>query len=230
MGLGPCSEREQRQILLLSMTDVVKKTDTWGLPTMQNLRFVFAMATFALYSIWTASSQADDICQAIAVRDVPAIEEPKSILRKGELDDAITEFRVNKRSGETSYCSHGGYCYPTHVHVGDDLLLALKMTNCRPSADAVPDDAFEPDLITYPVDVIRSRIPAAAMRREDVKNQMLAMGLCSACADNVAEYYTTAPTSKCADLARSALEGNPEAAEKISGMPDYCVYHYPPAR
>ena len=189
-----------------------------------------AAALVAACCLWSSPSLADDICEATALRDVAAIESPGSIIHKGGKDEAITQFRVNKRTGETSYCSHGGYCYPTHVRVGDDLLLALKMTNCKPSAQAYAADSYEPDIVTYGVDVIRARIPADQMRREDVKNRLLNMGLCSACADNVAQYYTAAPKSQCAELARSALEGNPEAARTIQEMPAYCTWHYPAAK
>ena len=175
-------------------------------------------------------AHADDICEAIALRDVPAIGVPSSFIRKGGKDDAITQFRVNIRTGRTSYCSHGGYCYPTHVQVGDDMLLALKMTNCKPSATAYERDGLEPDEVVYGLDVVRSRIPRDQMRREDVKNRMLSMGLCSACADNVAQFYTAAPKSQCAQLARSALEGNPESARALQESPPYCTWQYPAVR
>jgi hypothetical protein len=179
----------------------------------------------AVFSLGVGIARADDICEATAVRDVPAIESPTSIIRKGGTDEAITQFRVNKKTGRTSYCSHGGYCYPTHVQVGDDLLLALKMTNCKPSAHAYNDDRGSDEII-YDVDVIRSVIPKDKMRREDVKNRLLDMGLCSACADNIAQYYTVQPKSQCAQLARSALEGNPESTRKLLDGPEYCTWHY----
>lgn len=185
------------------------------------------IVTAVLWCVGVSSlvARADDICEATAVRDVPAIESPTSIIRKGGTDEAITQFRVNKTTGRTSYCSHGGYCYPTHVQVGDDLLLALKMTNCKPSSNAYDDDGSSAEII-YGVDVIRSLIPKDKMRREDVKNRLLQMGLCSACADNVAQYYTVQPKSQCAQLAQSALEGNPESTHKLLEGPEYCTWHY----
>ena len=180
--------------------------------------------------MWAFPTLADDICEATALRDVPAIGVPGSSIRKGGKEGSITQFRVNKRTGETSYCSHGGYCYPTHVSVGDDLLLALKMTNCKPSSQSYAANSYEPDLVTYGVDVIRSRIPPGDLRREDIKNRLLTMGLCSGCADNVAQYYTAAPKSQCAELARSALEGNPDSTRIMLEMPAYCTWKYPVSR
>ncbi|MBV5308902.1 hypothetical protein [Chromatium okenii] len=49
------------------------------------------------------------------------------------------------------------------------------------------------------------------------------MGLCNACADNVAQYYTEKPNSKCGKLAKQALEGNPTSIEKLQSFPSYCT-------
>ena len=66
-------------------------------------------------SLFSIGTQAADICTAVALRDVPAIEDSSSMLKKGQFDTAITRYRVNKRTGETSFCSHGGYCYPIRI-------------------------------------------------------------------------------------------------------------------
>jgi hypothetical protein len=52
------------------------------------------------------------------------------------------------------------------------------------------------------------------------------MGLCAACADNVAQYYTKKPNSPCGKLAKQALEGNPDAISKLVEFPDYCIWKY----
>lgn len=70
-----------------------------------------------------------DLCKAIALRDVAAIESPDLVLQRGEYDEAITQYRVNKHNGMTSFCSHGGYCYPTHVRVNGKRIEALRLTN-----------------------------------------------------------------------------------------------------
>jgi hypothetical protein len=81
----------------------------------------FIVLGISIAAIGTARG-AGDLCEAIALRDVPAIEDPSSILKRGEHDTAITQFRVDKKTGATSYCSHGGYCY---------LAEALQLTSCR---------------------------------------------------------------------------------------------------
>ncbi len=52
------------------------------------------------------------------------------------------------------------------------------------------------------------------------------MGLCSACADNVAQHYTKKQNSKCGKLAKQALEGNPNAIEELQSFPSYCIWKY----
>jgi len=52
------------------------------------------------------------------------------------------------------------------------------------------------------------------------------MGLCSACADNVAQHYTKKPNSRCGKLAKQALEGNPQAVEELQSFPSYCTWAY----
>lgn len=52
------------------------------------------------------------------------------------------------------------------------------------------------------------------------------MGLCSACADNIAQHYTKKPKSKCGKIAKQALEGNPNAIEELQSFPGYCSWKY----
>jgi hypothetical protein len=180
---------------------------------------VFLLAIFSLNSAFSA-----DLCRAIALRDVAAVESPDSILQKGEYDEAITQYRVNNHTGMTSFCSHGGYCYPTHVYISGKRVEALKLTNCK--IGKVSDYNDFPDETFYVIDVDRLKNSPKDLRFDDVENKFLEMGLCSACADNVAQFYIKEPKSRCAKLAKQALEGNPEATEKLLNSPDYCNYKY----
>ncbi|MCX7091979.1 MAG: hypothetical protein NTY50_00805 [Methylobacter sp.] len=56
------------------------------------------------------------------------------------------------------------------------------------------------------------------------RDKFSSMGLCSACADNVAQFYTKKPSSACGVLAKQALEGNPEATAKLIDFPDFCTW------
>jgi hypothetical protein len=171
-------------------------------------------------SLTVIPSQAADICEAVALRDIPALESPESILKRGEHDTAITQYRVNKKTGETSFCSHGGYCYPTHVIEGGIRVEALRLTNCKvgdPEPPTLPDE----EELYYSVDVIRSKNSPAALKIDDLDNRLLDLGLCSACASNAAWLYVNEPGSRCAKLVKRALEGNPSALETLKNS-NYC--------
>jgi hypothetical protein len=58
------------------------------------------------------------------------------------------------------------------------------------------------------------------------KNKFIEMGACNACADNIAQYYTKKPDSRCGKLAKQALEGNPDAIRLLVSFPDYCQWKY----
>jgi hypothetical protein len=107
----------------------------------------------------------------------------------------------------TTFCSHGGYCYPTHVRVNGEKVEALRLVNCE-IGERYEEDKDE---VYYSIHVVRSKNTAADLRLDDLDNKFMEMGLCSACAGNVAMVYVKKPTSPCARLAKQALEGNPVA-------------------
>jgi hypothetical protein len=135
-----------------------------------------------------------DLCKAVALRDVAAVEAPDSVLARGSYDDAVTQYRVNKQTGMTTFCSHGGYCYPTHVRVNGKKVEALRLINCKIGERNYEDK----DEVFYSVDVVRSKNSAAKLRLDDLDNKFLEMGLCGACAGNVAMFYVKKPASPCA--------------------------------
>jgi hypothetical protein len=187
---------------------------------MRNVRLiVLAVALAALCLTAAAPAGAEDICEAIALRDVPDIDNPANVLKRGERDTAITQYRVNKHSGLTSFCSHGGGCYPTHVVVDGQKIEALRLTNCKIGKQ---DEWDDPDEVLYHVDVDRSKVSPALLKYEDVDNKLLEMGLCNACASNAASLTLDKPGSRCARLTRRALAGEPAAKAKLVEFPDYC--------
>jgi hypothetical protein len=154
---------------------------------------------------------------------VAAIESPDSVIPRGDYDEAITQYNVNKQTKMTSFCSHGGYCYPTHVFINGQKQEALRLVNCKVGVKAFEDA----DEISYEVDVDRARNSAATLRADDVENRFLEMGLCSACANNIAAFYVRKPNSTCGRLAKQALEGNPVAVAKLRDDPGYCQFPWP---
>ena len=178
------------------------------------------LAAFALVTLISLTPVfAADICEAVALRDVPAKEDPSSILKRGEIDGAITQYRVNKKTGESVFCSHGGYCYPTHVPENGHQVEALHLTNCKVGARDTYDD---PDDVFYAVDVIRTAVSPEMLKIDDLDNRLLQIGLCSACAAEAAHLYVTRPASQCAGVVKQALEGNPDAVEALNNDPQIC--------
>jgi len=168
---------------------------------------------------------AADICDAVALRDIPAAEAPSSILKRGEHDGAITQYRVNKKTGLGKFCSHGGYCYEATVTENGKTVETLRLTNCKIGARGTYDD---PDDVYYSVDVIRSKISPLRLKIDDLDNRLLELGLCSACAGGYAYQYVDKPTSPCSKLIRQALEGNLESLQSLKEGPDYCKSWRPP--
>ena len=64
------------------------------------------------------------------------------------------------RMGMTTFCSHGGYCYPTHVRVNGQKMEALRLINCKIGSRNYEDK----DEVFYSVDVVRSLIRPACSR------------------------------------------------------------------
>lgn len=177
---------------------------------------------FTILLLMTTTGSAADLCEAIAVRDTAAIQAPDSILAKGEYLGAITYYIENKQTQMTSFCSHGGYCYPSHVQIKNERVEALQLTNCK-IGDLESENKEEK---YYTVEIIREKISEEVLRHDDLENKLLDLELCSACADNAARFYIQRPSSTCAKLTKKALEGNPDATQKLQEFPDYCVWKY----
>jgi hypothetical protein len=159
-----------------------------------------------------------DLCKAIALRDVAAVEAPDTVLPRRAYDRAITQYVVEKGTGLTKFFSHGGYCFPTHVQINGKKIEALRLVNCRVGTRKDQDRTE----IIYYLDVIREKNSPEALRIDDLDNKFLEMGLGNAPASNVAMFYVKRPNSQCAQVARQALEGNPVATDQLRGFPDFC--------
>ena len=164
-------------------------------------------------------AQAADICKAIALRDVPAVESPEDVLKRGDYVTAVTQYRVNRKTGERSLCSHGGYCYPTHVVDNGRKVEALRLTNCKVGQR---DPYYDPDEVFYYLEVIRSSVSETELKIDDLENKLIEMGLCNACASNVAHLYFNRPTSQCSQLTKRALGGDESALQQLKEDPEFC--------
>lgn len=79
-------------------------------------------------------------------------------------------------------------------------------------------------------DVIASELPvhlstqrtSEGLRFEEAWKGLRELGLCSACASDVATFYAKTPTSRCGILATRALEGDEQALEELESEPEFC--------
>lgn len=81
-----------------------------------------------------------DICKAEVLQEVASSEDPSSKMKPGEAYDDVTQFWRNKATGETRFCQHGGYCYPSHVSVNGQKVEAIRLTNCSVRGQVSEDE------------------------------------------------------------------------------------------
>lgn len=173
---------------------------------------------------WTPANAAD-ICKAVALTDIPEATTGYG-LKKGDIDDAVTQYNVDK-NGDGQFCSHGGGCYPRYIVIDGKKVEALRLTNCKigaaePPIAGLPDDGTT----TYDIDVDRSKNSAADLKYDDVDNALLNLGMCSACASNAADLYIHNPASECGSKVADALAGDKLAIDALQADPDYCQVSY----
>lgn len=185
------------------------------------MKKTLALALLILSGL-VGTAGAADICNAVAEREVAAIEDADTVLQTGEALTAVTQYRIEKETGIPSLCSHGGYCYPTQVDVGGLRIEAMRLLNCSVLGRTEADGEY----IYYGLKPVRSAVSRPEQTYDALTNQLGELGLCSSCADNVAQYLLQKPASKCAQLARNALNGNQGAIDKLSQFPDYCTWNY----
>lgn len=175
-------------------------------------------------SIFTCSSALAeaDLCNAKVLYSVSAVEDPSSMMESGSTLDSISQFNVNKHTGLREFCQHGGYCYPETITINGKTEKSLKLTNCTINKK----ESEDADTEFWSLNVIRSNISSEKLRFSDIENKLSGMGMCNSCADNATQYYIHKPDSKCGKIVKSALEGNPDAINELSGSPDYCNWSY----
>lgn len=183
------------------------------------LRQALRLAVLVVVTFEGAPAMAEsDLCQAVALIDAPGwvgynkSGPPDIIIHKGEIYDEISVYQEDPQTGMGSFCEHGGGCVDRYVIRNGVKVEALRLQNCtiRKVANPGPND-YDFELV-----LDRSKVDPTTLRYTDIDDRLLQLGLCNACADNVADEYIHHPQSACSQLVRSALEGNPDAAEELS--------------
>jgi hypothetical protein len=182
-----------------------------------------------LLGVASGRAIAADSCDAVALMNVPdwgdgdPADARGNVLNKGEVDDVITEYLVNKKTGNAVFCSHGGYCYPRYLTVDGQRVEALRLDNCKIGAVETGFTGVGDDNITYDVEIDRSKASASTLKYDDLDNALLALGMCNSCADNAADIYLKHPQSRCGATVAEALAGDKRAIAELQAGPDYCV-------
>lgn len=156
-----------------------------------------------------------DLCKAIALRDIAPIGHTDSILRRGEYVEAISQYRVDKRTAVATLCQHGGYCYPTDVMINGKKVEALKLTNCKVGKRDDYEDEYE---IFYSVDVVRSKNTPQDLREDDLENKLLEMGVSNLPAAIFSEFYVRNPKSPINRVIDQATAGNQNAINFLQSI------------
>jgi hypothetical protein len=179
---------------------------------------VFAALFFIIGWATSAVAGAEDQCEAVALNDVPAIEQPDSVKKQGEKEFGVTQYRVDKATGTSSLCSHGGYCYPTRVKISGVLRDGLALTNCTV---ITKDPYHDSGLDIYSLDEVPSLFSPPQLAIARVAGELLNLGFSEA-STKIAYLYVLQPKSLCAKLVKNALAGNKQALDKLQSSSVYC--------
>jgi hypothetical protein len=83
----------------------------------------------------SSAGLAANYCDGVARSNVAAVQNPKSILKRGRRLEAITQMEIDKKTQAIRYCAHGSYCYPAG---------AIELQGCAiatsPAAAILPDE------------------------------------------------------------------------------------------
>jgi hypothetical protein len=173
------------------------------------------ISTFTYIGLPCAALAEVNLCKAMAIKEIHAEEDSATILKKGDIDYAITQYRVNKRTKNAVFCSHGGNCYSAKN---------LKLINCNVGEKFANQSPSDEDIF-YSVDLDRKNNSAKELKRHDVSVALDKIGLGGAMGDAAMEYYINKPESKCGLLAKKALNGDQSAIDAyMSG--ESCIWKY----
>jgi hypothetical protein len=146
-------------------------------------------------------------------------------------------------------CPDLDYHNPQHHEKMDELARRARLNNAswnryhesvvsalcagkREGVDKLVDQGFVPASEAERIAAVLDKAYKSKRRSEvgrkygSSKNRFVEMGACSACADNIAQYYTRRPESRCGTLAQRALGGDAAAVEQLVEFPAYCRWNY----
>lgn len=214
------------------------------------IRLSVLFAALTLAACGHSSPQAPTSCAAaigLAASGATAPQLPSAAQPSvsAPLSTSAEQVRVSDTSDQLLHCSDVQYGTPNYSGNMDRLAKLARLPDgsytrydedivgylCKGDAKSIQGEVDAGFVKQSEVDGIREAL--GLDKRSDIgmsygysRQKFSDMGLCEACADNVAQYYTKKPGSKCGMLAKQALEGNPRAVDALQSFPDYCTWHY----
>jgi hypothetical protein len=151
-------------------------------------------------------AHAENGCRAVATMDTPAIEDPTSIMHKGDILDNANVFQTDKNGSPTAYASPGGYSYPA---------ANFKLLNCHVAKIALPypETGYGYDLVLN-----NTASNANQIIEQSVFNQLVSAGVDEADAGNAADAYIHNPDTACGQAAKMILNGHTELVNGLSSI------------
>jgi hypothetical protein len=165
----------------------------------------------ALFFGLIVSGYADDACQAVMLQSVPSTE-TGTIRGQGEHLNAVSIYRINRKTFADEFCEHGGDCYPAHVTAEGRRFETAKLLNCSIDPD---NRSVGERYVVYGTELNRRSMTPIQLRTYDISDRLQALGFCDSCSSGLARVYVHHPRSRCATIIRSALEGSKPALSTL---------------
>ena len=161
-------------------------------------------AIFVILSITRIGYASDSGCEGVALKNVSAIEDHSSILKKGENIGDLILYSVNSKGQPATYAQTGGYSYPAS---------AIKLLNCHIKKTPTP---YDPGF-TYSLVLDNTSANATIILRESIEQRLEDDGMDDADAGNAADAYLNHPATACGKATKMILGGRTELVNVISG-------------
>ena len=182
------------------------------------MKFRKIITAVFLLLVWCANGHAKDICEAVSLRDVRAIQNPDAIIKKGTILDSISQYNVDKKTTLAEVCRHGDYCYPVNVIEGGKKIDVLRLTNCKVGTPRSVDDTKT----FYKLDVIQSKVSAEVLQSAEFERKLGALGFSNSFAGNAAYMLEKNPKSLCVQLAKKSVAGDKVSLNELRNHTEYC--------
>lgn len=86
---------------------------------------LLSLSPWVCGTAWTAD------CKVRALHFVAALDDEKSVIRRGQERGGITEYRIDTYAATASFCTREGHCFPASTRIDGKAVEALRLMNCK---------------------------------------------------------------------------------------------------